>query len=80
MVVVLNMWITIISYLESSPDDGEYTEYKVKIQKESEDKDMRRGMITPIDTVTQVSIVFRKNKKQNKKMGVKVEQNTRKYT
>jgi len=48
----------------------------VEIQKKSEDKDMRRGMITSIDTVTQMSIMFRKKKKQNKKMGINVEQNT----
>ena len=40
---MLNMWITIISYFDSIPDDGGYTEYKVEIQKESEDRDMRRG-------------------------------------
>jgi len=31
---------------------------------------MRRGMITSIDTVTQVCIMFRKKKKENKKMGI----------
>ena len=35
---MFDMWITIISYIDSSPDDGGYTEYKVEIQKESEDK------------------------------------------
>jgi len=41
--------------------DIQNTNWKKK--KESEDKDMRRGMITSIDTVTQVSIMFRKKKK-----------------
>jgi len=36
-------------------------------------------MITSIDTVTQVSIMFRKNRKENKKMDIHIEQNTRKY-
>jgi len=36
-------------------------------------------MITSIDTVTQVSIMFRKNRKENKKMDINIEQNTRKY-
>jgi hypothetical protein len=40
----------------------------VEIQKESEDKDMRRGMmITSIDTITQVSIKFREKKKARKR-------------
>ena len=34
-------------------------------------------MITSIDTVTQVSIKFREKKKQNKKMGINIEQNTK---
>jgi len=68
---MLSMTITIMSYLDhlyfdSSPNDGGYTEYKVEIQKESQDKDMRRGMITSIDTEKQVSIKFRKKKKANK--------------
>jgi len=42
---MLTIWITIISYFDSSSDDGGYTEYKVEIKKESEDKDMRRCMI-----------------------------------
>jgi len=50
----------------------------VKIQKESEDKDMRRGMITSIDTLTQVSVMFREKNTENKKMGINVEQNTKK--
>jgi len=49
---MLNMWVIVTSCFDSSPDDGGYTEYKVEMQKESEDKDMRRGMITSIDTVT----------------------------
>jgi len=64
--------------LDSSPDDGGYTEYKVEIQKESDHKDMRRCMIKSIDTVTQVSIMFRKKKKENQKMGVNLKQNTKK--
>ena len=32
---IITMWITIISYFISSPDDGGYTEYKVEIQNES---------------------------------------------
>ena len=32
-----------------------------------EDKDMRRGMITSIDTVTQVSIMFGKRRKKTKR-------------
>jgi len=67
---MLNMWITILSYFDSSPDDGGYTEYKVEIQKESEDKDMRRGMITPIDTVKQVSIMFSKKRRKKTKRWV----------
>jgi len=39
------------------------------MQKESEDYAMRKGMITSIDTVTQMSIKFRDKKKENKKMG-----------
>jgi len=70
VVVMLNMWITILSYFDSSPDDGGYTEYKVEIQKESEDKDMRRGMITPIDTVKQVSIMFSKKRRKKTKRWV----------
>jgi len=49
----------------------------VEIQKESEDKNMRRGMVTSIDTATQVSIMFRKKKKENKKMDINIEQNTK---
>ena len=41
---------------------------------------MRRGTITSIDIVTQVSIMFRRMKKENKKMGINVEQNTTKKT
>jgi len=35
----------------------------MEIQKESEDKDMRRGMITSTHTETQVSIILREKKK-----------------
>jgi hypothetical protein len=49
----------------------------VEIKKESEDRDMRRGIYKSIDTVTQVSIKFREKKKQNKKMGINIEQNTK---
>jgi len=38
---------------------------------------MSEGMITSINTVTQVSIKFRKKKKENKKMGINVEHNTK---
>ena len=48
----------------------------MEIQKESGDKDMRRSMITSLDTVTQVSIKFRKKKKANKNMGVNIEHST----
>jgi len=43
IVVMLNMRDNIQNYFSSSPDNGEYTEYKVEIQKESEDKDIWRG-------------------------------------
>jgi len=46
---------------------------------ESEDKDFWRGMITSVNTVTQVSIMFRKKMKENKKMDINVEQNIKKY-
>ena len=59
------MWITSTGHFDCSPDDSGDTEYKVEIQKESEDKIMRRGMITSIDTVTQVYKMFRKKKKEN---------------
>jgi len=65
-----------VSCFDSSPDDGGYTEYKVEIQKESEDRDIWKGMITSIDTVTQVSIMFRKKKKED---GYSVQQNTKTY-
>ena len=68
-----------VYYFISYFDCSEYTEYKVEIQKESEDKDMRRGMITSTAFVTQVSIMFRKNQKENKKMGMNIEQNTQQY-
>jgi len=48
----------------------------VEIQKESEDRDIWKGMITSIDTVTQGSIMFRKKKKED---GYNVEQNTKTY-
>jgi len=31
-----NVWISIMSYFNFSPDHGGYTDYKVKIHKESE--------------------------------------------
>jgi hypothetical protein len=37
---------------------------------------MSRGMITSIDTVTQVSIKFREKKKVNKNMDINVKHNT----
>jgi len=37
-------------------------------QKEAEDKDMNKVMSTSIGTVTQVSINFRENQKEHKKM------------
>jgi hypothetical protein len=49
----------------------------VETQKESENQDMDRGMITSIDTVTQVSIKFQEKKKGNKKIGINVEPNTK---
>ena len=64
----LMLWVSIISYFDSSPDDGGYTEYKVEIQKESEDRDIWKGTIASIDTVTQVSIMFRKKKKERKRL------------
>ena len=72
------MRIKILSYLDSSSDDGGYTQYKVEIPKESEEQDMRRCMITSIDNVTQVSITFRKKKTGNKKMGINVKHKTKK--
>jgi len=38
---------------------------------------MSRGMITSIDTVTQVSIKSLKKKNSNKNMGVSIEHNTK---
>ena len=38
---------------------------------------MSKGMITSRGTVTQGSIMFRKKKKENKKMGINVEHNTK---
>ena len=38
---------------------------------------MRRGIYKSIDTITQVSINLRKKEKQNKKMGINIEQNTK---
>jgi len=32
---MLSMWITIIGHFGCSPDDGGYTEYKVKVPKKS---------------------------------------------
>jgi len=61
---MLSTWITVTGHFDCSPDDGGYTEYKVEIQKESEDTIMRRGMISSIDTVTQVYKMFRKKKKE----------------
>ena len=40
---------------------------------------MSKGIITSIGTVIQVSIKFRKKKKENKRMGINVEHN-RKHT
>jgi len=37
---------------------------------------MNRGMITSMDTVTQVSIKFQKKEKPNKNMGIIIEHNT----
>jgi len=51
----------------------------VEIQKESEDEGFWRGVITSVNTVTQVFIMFWKKMKENKKMGISVEQNTKKY-
>jgi len=76
---MLSTWITIVGHFDCSPDDGGYTKYRVEIQKETEDKIMRRGMITSIDTVTQVYKMLHKKKKQNKKMGITIEQNTKNY-
>jgi len=36
IVLMFKMWISIMSYLDWSPDDSGYTDYKVEIQKESE--------------------------------------------
>jgi len=74
---MLNTWITIVGHFDCSPDDGGYAEYKVEIQKESEDSIMRRGMITSIDTTTQAYKMFRKKKKENKKMDITLEHNTK---
>jgi len=38
---------------------------------------MSRGMITSIDTVTQVSIKFQQKKKETKNMGRNIEHNTK---
>ena len=46
------------------------------IQKGLEDWDVSMGMITSIDTVTQVSIKFRKKKSVNKNMSISVEHKT----
>jgi len=52
----------------------------VGIQKELENKDMRRDMITSIHMVTPVSIKFReKDKKEHKKMGTKIKQSHHAY-
>jgi len=40
---------------------------------------MRRGMMTSIDTVTQVSMMFRKKMKENKKMGINIKIEDQKY-
>ena len=74
---MLNMWITTIIYFHCGSDEGGYTGYKVGIQVESEDKDMRRGMITSIDPVPQVSTKFQKKKDQNKKTVLNIEHNTK---
>jgi len=72
---ILSMWINIICDFDFSHVKHEdyyyklceFTEYKVEIQKESDDTDMRRDMITPIDTVTQVSIKFSKKRRKTTK-------------
>jgi len=58
----------------------------VGIQKELKDKDMRRGMNTSIDTVTQASLKFlsgfkfrKKEKKEHKKMGTKIKRSHKTY-
>jgi len=38
---------------------------------------MSKGMITSIDTVTQLTIKFREKQKEHKKMGTNVEHNTK---
>jgi hypothetical protein len=48
----------------------------VEIQKESEKWDISKGMITSIGTVTQVSVKLREKKKENKKMGINIENKT----
>jgi len=48
----------------------------VEIQKESEDQGISRGMITSIDTETQVSIKFLKKNKVNKNIGINIEHET----
>ena len=45
----------------------------MKIQEESEDWDMTKGMIISIVTVTQVSITFRDKKNENTRMGTNIE-------
>jgi len=44
----------------------------VEIQEESEDWDMRKGMMTSIVNVTRVSIKFRDKKNENTKMGTNI--------
>jgi len=44
----------------------------VEIQEESEDWDMRKGMMTSIVNVRRVSIKFRDKKNENTKMGTNI--------
>jgi len=47
----------------------------VEIQKGSEEKDMRRGIITAIYTVHRCLLSFGKRRKKTKKMGISIEHN-----
>jgi len=48
-----------------------FTYICVETQKKSEGRNIRRGVYKSIDTVTQVSIKFRKKKKRKQKDGYK---------
>jgi len=50
---------------------------KLKYRRNRRIRDYEEDMITSIDTVTQVSIMFRNQKKENKKIGITVEHNTK---